>query len=394
MLPTSTKRLLFLAAMLLPLCAAAQDQKIFNPIPIALPIMSIAPDARAAGMGDMGVATTPDVHSQHYNAAKYPFAESQMGVGVSITPWLANLVQDVNITYGSFFYRIGKMQSVGMAIRYFSLGKMEIMNNQGHFVDVVNPNEFSIDLSYARRFGNHVSAALTPRYIRSDLTGGFINPESGGGENIISPANAFSIDMAVYYQNTHGDNDYAWGATITNMGTKVAYAKENADKYFLPATLHLGGRYTFNIDADNSFLTGLELSKLLVPTPPVTGRDSISNQTIILLGKNNDIGAVEGLFQSFYDAPYGWKEELSEVMVGVGAEYIYRKLFFARAGYFHDSKRKGNHRYITFGAGIKYNFVGLNVSYLFPFTTTDPLSNTLRVSLFFDFNTVRLPPAY
>ncbi|MDR3366359.1 MAG: type IX secretion system outer membrane channel protein PorV [Prevotellaceae bacterium] len=375
--------------MLLQLCAAAQqDKDKFNPIPVALPIISIAPDARAAGMGDMGVATTPDVHSQHYNAAKYAFAESRLGIGVSVTPWLANLVQDVNITYGSFFYRIGSTQSVGMSVRYFSLGKMEIMSNQGHFVDVVNPNEFSIDLSYARRFGRHLSAALTGRYIRSDLTGGLKNTESGGGDNFISPANAGSFDMAVYYQNTHEDNDYGWGVTITNLGTKVAYAKENTDRYFLPATIHLGGRYTFNVDADNSFLTGLELSKLLVPTPPV--RDSGR----IALGYNNEVGAMEGLFQSFYDAPYGWKEELSEIMVGVGAEYIYRKLFFARAGYFHDSKRKGNRRYITFGAGIKYNFIELNVSYLFPFTTTDPLSNTLRVSLLFDFNTLRLPSAY
>lgn len=371
---------------LLPLSVAAQTttgDKNFNPISVAIPIMNINPDARAAGMGDMGAATTPDVNSQHYNAAKYPFAESQMGIGLSVTPWLANLVQDVNITYGTFFYRIGKMQSVGLSLRYFSLGEMEIMNDYGNFVTNVKPNEFTLDLSYARRFGNHISAALTPRYIRSDLTGGFINSESGGA-GIISAANAFSIDMAVYYQNTHEDNDYAWGATITNMGTKVAYIKENTDTYFLPATLRLGGRYTFNVDADNSFQVGLELSKLLVPTPPV--RDS----GVIVLGKSSAVGAIEGLFQSFYDAPYGWKEELSEVMVGGGVEYGYRKLFFARTGFFYDSKRKGNRRYITFGAGIKYNFIGLNVSYLYPFTTMDPLSNTLRVSLFFDFNTLRI----
>ncbi|MDR0567513.1 MAG: type IX secretion system outer membrane channel protein PorV [Prevotellaceae bacterium] len=382
MLPAAIKRFLLLAAALPPLSVAAQTgSKDLNPIPVAIPIMNISPDARAAGMGDMGVATTPDVNSQHYNAAKYPFAEPQMGIGLSITPWLANLVQDVNITYGSFFYRIGKMQSVGMSIRYFSLGEMEIMNDNGYFVTAVKPNEFTIDLSYARRFGKHISAALTPRYIRSDLTGGFAE---GGGVGNISPANAFSIDMAVYYQSTHNDNDYAWGATITNMGTKIAYIKENTDRYFLPAALHLGGQYTFNVDADNSFMVGLELSKLLVPTPPI--RDS----GVIVLGQNSAVGAVEGLFQSFYDAPYGWQEELSEVMVGAGVEYGYRKLFFARGGYFHDSKRKGNRRYITFGAGIKYNFIGLNVSYLYPFTTMDPLSNTLRVSLLFDFNLLRI----
>ncbi|MDR0711848.1 MAG: type IX secretion system outer membrane channel protein PorV [Prevotellaceae bacterium] len=387
MLPISGKRFFLLTTALLPVCVTAQTtgnsgNKDYNPIPVAVPIMSIAPDARAAGMGDMGIATTPDVNSQHYNAAKYPFAESQMGIGVSVTPWLANLVQDVNITYGSFFYRIGKMQSIGVSLRYFSLGEMEIMSDQGNFVTVVKPNEFTIDLSYARRFGNHVSAALTPRYIRSDLTGGFVTID-GNTTNIITPANVFSIDMAVYYQNTHEDNDYAWGASITNMGTKVAYIKENTDRYFLPATLRVGGRYTFNVDPDNSIMVGLELGKLLVPTPPI--RDSGQ----IVLGKNNAVGAIEGLFQSFYDAPYGWQEEMSEVIVNGGVEYGYRKLFFARMGYFHDSKRKGNRRYITFGAGIKYNFIGLNVSYLFPFTTIDPLSNTLRVSLFFDFNLSR-----
>jgi hypothetical protein len=387
MLASSNKRFLLLTIALLPLCVTVQSaenngNKDFNPILVAVPIMIITPDARAAGMGDMGVATTPDVNSQHYNAAKYPFAESQMGIGVSVTPWLANLVQDVNITYGSFFYRIDQMQSIGASLRYFSLGRMEIMNDYGHFVEEVKPNEFTMDLSYARRFGRHISAALTPRYIRSDLTGGFINSESGT-TGIISPANVFSIDMAVYYQNTHEDNDYAWGASITNMGTKVTYIEENSEQYFLPATLHVGGRYTFNADPDNSIMVGLELSKLLVPTPPVW-EDSI------MLGKNNAVGAIEGLFQSFYDAPYGWREEMSEIIVNGGVEYGYRKLFFARMGYFHDSKRKGNRRYITFGAGIKYNFIGLNVSYLFPFTTMDPLSNTLRVSLLFDFNMPRI----
>lgn len=368
-----SKRFFLLATTLLPFCAAAQMPKDYsNPIPVAIPILNIAPDARSAGMGDMGVATTPDVNSQHYNAAKYPFAESQMGIGLSVTPWLAELVSDVNITYGSFFYRIGTMQSIGMSIRYFSLGKMDIMSNEGYPITVVNPNEFTVDLSYARRFGRHVSAALTPRFSYSDLTGGMKQDGTG-----LSAAPAFCFDMSVYYQNTHGDNDYAWGAVIANLGTKVAYGKEDVDSYFLPATLRVGGQYTFNVDADNSFMAGLELSKLLVPTP---GKDSVGTTV------KNNMAALEGLFTSFYDAPYGWREELSEVMAGVGAEYGYRKLFFARAGYLYGSKYKGNPSYITFGAGIKYNFIGLNVSYLHSFVASDPLSGTLRVSLSFDFN--------
>ncbi|MDR1023753.1 MAG: type IX secretion system outer membrane channel protein PorV [Prevotellaceae bacterium] len=366
--------------LLLPFYAAAQTgSEDFNPIPVAVPIINISPDARSSGMGDMGVATSPDVYSQYWNAAKYPFAKPQMGFGLSITPWLATLVKDVRINYGAFYYRFDNLQSVSTSIRYFSIGNMDIMSNEGNFITNVTPNEFSMDISYARRFGDHIGASLTARYIRSDLTGGLMSAVSGESEGI-SPANAFSFDMAVYYQNDHKDNSYAWGITATNLGTKVAYIKENTEKYFLPSTLHAGGQYTFNIDADNSFMLGLELSKLLVPTPPVVEDGQI------VRGKNNSVGIIESWIQSFYDAPYGWKEELSEVIVGGGVEYVYRGLLATRMGYFHDSKRKGNRRYLTFGAGIKYNFIGLDVSYLYPFTTTDPLSNTLRVSLLFDFN--------
>ncbi|MDR1343678.1 MAG: type IX secretion system outer membrane channel protein PorV [Prevotellaceae bacterium] len=382
MLPTSRNRLFLLGILLLPFYVAAQTiNKDFNPIPVAVPIINISPDARSSGMGDMGVATSPDVYSQYWNAAKYPFTKPRTGLGLSITPWLATLVKDVRINYGALYYRFDNMQSVSTSIRYFSIGSMDIMSNEGNFITNVTPNEFSMDIAYARRFGDHIGAALTGRYIRSDLTGGLLN--TGGGESVImSPANTFSFDMAVYYQNDHGDNNYAWGITTSNLGTKVAYIKENSEKYFLPTTLRVGGQYTFNINADNSVMLGLELSKLLVPTPPV--RDSLDRQ--IVLGKSSSVGLVESWIQSFYDAPYGWEEELSEVIIGGGIEYIYRGLLATRMGYFHDSKRKGNRRYLTFGAGIKYNFIGLDVSYLYPFTTTDPLSNTLRVSLLFDFN--------
>jgi hypothetical protein len=387
MLPTSCKRLLLLATLLLPLCATAQttgddftSSKDFNPIPVAVPIINIAPDARSASMGDMGAATSPDVFSQYWNAAKYPFAKSQMGIGLSITPWLSTLVEDVRINYGSFYYNFNNLQTVSASIRYFSIGSMDIMSSEGHFITNVSPNEFSVDLAYARRFGNHLSASLSARYIRSDLTGGLMLAESGDSETI-TPASTAGFDIGVYYQNTQANNEYAWGISITNMGPKVTYIQENAEKYFLPTTLHLGGRYTFKVDADNSVMLGLELSKLMVPTPPVRDEDGK-----IVLGKNNAVGFVEGWFQSFYDAPYGWGEELSEVIMGGGLEYVYREMFSTRIGYSHDSKRKGNRRYLTFGAGIRYNVMGLDISYLYPFTTTDPLTNTLRISLIFDFS--------
>jgi len=371
---------ILLAAVTLPFYATADElQQTFNPIKVAVPILNVVTDARAAGMGDMGVATSPDVNSQHWNAAKYPFTLPKMGIGLSYVPWLTGLVNDVNIAYLTYYNRVDNMQSVSGSIRYFSLGDMAITDEGGAKLANVSPYELAIDVAYARKFGAHFSGSLTLRYIRSDLTGGYVDFGSGtvGG---LTPANGFSADIGVYYQNEHEGNDYGIGFSITNMGTKITYT-ENAEKYFLPTNLHFGGRYTYRIDDENSFTGGLELSKLLVPSPPVT----VTNGGIIK-GKDNNVSVVEGMIQSFYDAPYGAGEELSEVMISVGAEYAYNNAFFARGGYFHDSKRKGNRRYITFGVGIKYTFLGLDFSYLYPFTTNDPLANTLRVSLSFDLN--------
>ncbi|MDR2937660.1 MAG: type IX secretion system outer membrane channel protein PorV [Prevotellaceae bacterium] len=378
--------LLFWAVNLLPLCAAAQGmKKTHNPIQVAVPILNVAPDARGASMGDMGVATSPDVNSQHWNAAKYPFALPKMGVGLSYVPWLAGLVSDVSVVYLSYFNRVDNNQSVSGSIRYFRLGEMAIVDDQGIQLENVNPYECSIDVAYARKFGEHLSGSLTLRYIRSDLTGGFYAAGLGWGSvGGLSPANGFGADVGMYYQNEHVGNSYGLGWTISNMGTKVSYS-ENAEKYSLPTNLRVGGRYTYNVDEQNSFTGGLELSKLLVPTPP-----EIDGNRAILMGMDNNVSVVEGMIQSFYDAPYGAGEELSEVMFGFGVEYAYNNAFFARGGYFHDSKRKGNRRYLTFGAGIKYTFLTLDLSYLYPFTTNDPLSNTLRVSLLFDLNVQRV----
>ncbi len=350
-----------------------------------MPILNIAPDARAAGMGDMGVATSPDVNSQHWNAAKYPFAIPKMGIGLSYIPWLKNLVNDVNIAYLSYYYRVDNTQSVSASLRYFSLGSMAIVDEGGQQLDDVDPNEFAIDVAYARKFGSHFSGALTLRYIRSDLTGGYVDM-GRGGFTALTPANGFGADVAMYYENEHNANSYGLGFAISNMGTKLSYT-DNADKYFLPTDLRIGGRYTFSLDESNAIMLGLELSKLLVPTPPVV--HTVNGERDVIFGiENFGVDAILGMARSFYDAPYGFKEEMSEIMFGVGTEYAYNNLFFARGGFFYDSKRKGNRRYLTFGAGIKYNFLSLDVSYLYAFTTNDPLSNTLRVSLSFDLNIV------
>jgi hypothetical protein len=380
---------IFLVAAMLPFNAAAQNhQESFNPIPVAVPILNIAPDARAAGMGDMGVATSPDANSQHWNAAKYPFTVPKMGIGLSYVPWLQGLVSDVDIAYLTYYYRVDNMQSVSASLRFFGLGEMAIVDQSGQKLQDVRPYECAVDVAYARKFGSHFSGSLTLRYIRSDLTGGYIDLGSGSFTALM-PANGFSADIGIYYQNEHMGNDYGLGLSITNMGTKISYT-ENAEKYFLPNNLHIGGRYSYRIDEENVFTGGLELSKLLVPSPPVTeGNVRPRDGGKIIKGMDNNVSVVEGMIQSFYDAPYGSGEELSEIMVSAGIEYAYNNVFFARGGYFHDSKRKGNRRYMTFGVGIKYTFLGLDLSYLYPFTTNDPLANTLRISLSFDLNVSR-----
>jgi hypothetical protein len=329
-------------------------------------------------MGDMGVATAPDANSQHWNAAKYPFFDSKVGGSLSYIPWLKNLVNDVNIAYLSFYYKFDDIQTASASIRYFSIGSMTIVDEYGSAITEVSPYEMAVDAAYARKFGEKFSLSLALRYIRSDLTGGYMSTKDQW--NAMKPANVFGADIGVYFRNTFRSHEYALGLSLSNLGTKVSYS-ENTDKYFLPMTMRLGGTFTLKPNDANSFAFGVELSKLLVPTPPV--RDTTISLNVIK-GKENNVAVLQGIFQSFYDAPYGISEELSEVMVGLGVEYSYINQFFVRGGYFHDSKRKGNRRYLTFGAGLKYSFLGLDVAYYFPFTANDPLANTIRISLLFN----------
>ncbi|MGL4364499.1 MAG: type IX secretion system outer membrane channel protein PorV [Bacteroidales bacterium] len=350
-----------------------------NPIHTAIPIMMVTPDARSSGMGDMSVATKPDGNSHNGNAAKTPFIDNDMGVSLSYVPWLQGLVSDVNIAYMSLYYKFDNTQSISGAIRYFSLGEMALADDMGYVYSNVTPMEFSIEAAYSRIFGRYISGALTIKYIRSDLTGGYANNSSTSG---LLPANAVGADIAAYYQREpqYSTNQYAFGAAIRNMGSKISYT-ENSEKYFMPTTLHLGGRYTFNFNTHNNLSFGAEFSKLLVPTPP-----EIDSDGNIIKGRNPNVGAVEGIFQSFYDAPGGFKEEMSEIMMGFGVEYDYHNLFAIRSGYFHDSDTKGNRSYLTFGAGVKYSFLGLDLSYIFPFTKQDPLANTIRITLSVNLN--------
>jgi hypothetical protein len=352
-----------------------QNQEAFNPIETAMSILSISPDARSSGMGDMGVATSPDANSQHWNPAKYPFLSCPTGGSISYVPWLRSLVNDVSISYLAIYHKFDENQCISASLRYFSLGDMKIINEERVELQTVSPNELALDASYSRKFGNNFSIGLTLRYMRSDLTGGY---KGDGAYRAMNPANAFGADVGFYYRKASRAQEYSWGLCIANLGTKVSYT-DNSYKYPLPMVMRLGGAYTYHVDEDNSIMAGVEINKLLVPTRPVVVNDTI------MKGYDSNVGLIQGIFQSFYDSPFGWREELSEYTLGVGGEYAYRNQFFCRAGYYHDSKRKGNHRHLTFGAGMRYSFLSIDVSYYYPFTNNDPLTNSIKLSVLFNF---------
>jgi hypothetical protein len=362
----------------LPLRTLAEDaQKTFNPIPVASPTLMVAPDARSSGMGDVGAATSPDASAQHWNAAKYAFSENEMGGVLGYSPWLRNLVPDVNIAYLSFFWKYREIEAVAATLRYFSLGAMQIVDNQGGIQSEASPYELAFDVAWTRKFGDNFSASLTARYIRSDLIGGVASGGDGGYGASMRPANAFSFDVGAYYQIPMGrDEMLAFGMTLTNLGTKINYSDE-ASGYFLPMNMRIGGRYSIPIDEDNHISFAVDLNKLLVPTPKSREADS----TGTFNNSGNDMSVPLAILSSFADAPYGFTEELAEINFGLGAEYTYRKMLFGRAGFYYDSKRKGNRRYLTFGAGLKYNFMQLDIAYYVPFTNNDPMGNTVKLSL-------------
>ncbi|MFV0590013.1 MAG: type IX secretion system outer membrane channel protein PorV [Draconibacterium sp.] len=350
-----------------------------NTITTAVPFLGITPDSRAGGMGDVGVGTSADVNSQHWNPAKYVFMESDMGVGLSYSPWLRNLVNDINLAYLSGYKKLDDVQSLSASLRYFALGDIITADDQGAQGIQINPNEFAIDFGYSRLLSETWSGAVAVRYIRSDLTGGQL--VNGVATN---PGNSFAADVAFYYYNefrrSRKDNSFSAGINIQNIGSKISYT-EGAIKDFIPTTLKLGASYTMELDPYNSFSFSVEADKLLVPTPS----DSIySEGAVISGGIGSDIGVIEGIFKSFGDAPGGMKEEFQEITWAVGVEYWYNKQFALRAGYFYENEFKGNRKFLTAGAGLKMNVFALDFSYLLPTQRNHPLENTLRFSLIFD----------
>jgi hypothetical protein len=360
-------------------------------ITTAVPFLLIAPDARSGAMGDAGVASTPDVHSMHWNPAKYAFIEKDMGISISYSPWLRELVNDINLAYVSGYKKIDKQSALGASLLYFSLGDITFTDVVGNSLGNYRPSEFAFDLTYSRKLSDVFSGAIAARYINSNLTQGQIvgGQESHAGQSI-------AADVAFYYQKpVKIDNmkgNMAFGVNISNLGAKISYT-ETTERDFIPTNLRVGSALTLNIDDYNKVSFLLDFNKLLVPTPPVYDLDSLDNplygpdgKRIILAGKDPNVGIVTGLFQSFSDAPGGFEEELREITYSIGTEYWYDNQFAIRAGYFHESKYKGNRQYFTLGAGLKYNVFGLDFAYLIPTEQRNPLQNTLRFTLTFDFD--------
>lgn len=365
-----------------------------NTITTSVPFLMIAPDARAGAMGDAGVASTPDANSQHWNAAKYAFIEEDLGFSVSYSPWLRALVNDIYLAYLSGYKKIGRDQAISASLLFFSLGEINFTDKTGESLGSFSPNEFSVDFAYSRKFTDNLSGAVSLRYIYSNLTGGIF---VGGAQS--KPGQAIATDISVYYRKEFemGGQDalFAFGTSISNIGNKISYT-ETTERDFIPINLRLGPSLTIDLDKYNSISVMFDMNKLLVPTPPIWDRNDSTGQPIlgtdgkylIAKGKDPSRGVVSGMFGSFNDAPGGTKEEFREIAFSIGMEYWYDKQFAIRAGYFHEHEYKGNRKYFTLGAGLKYNVFGLDFAYLIPATSDvrSPLENTLRFSLLFDFD--------
>jgi len=366
-----------------------------------VPFVSISPDARGGAMGDCGVATTPDVYSMHYNPAKYVYLEDKFAGGLGYSPWLRNLVPDMNLAYLALAYKINERSAVAGTLRYFSCGEIEFRDANNIFQGKYSPNEWALDATYSRMLGDYLSGAVAGRFIYSDLT----QNQSDYGRPGISVA----ADVSVYYKRpvewfSNMDADFAWGAAITNIGSKISYNGQSDRRDFIPTTLRLGAGLKLDLDEYNSLAFNVDFSKLMVPTPPVIERDEQGNPMYnddgtykIKYGMDNNVSVVQGMIQSFYDAP-GWGynqkhelvhygafyEELCEINIGGGIEYWYNNTFAVRGGYFNETALKGNRKYVTLGAALKYSVFGLDVSYLIPVNTvagSNPLENTLRFNL-------------
>ncbi len=396
-------------------CAGAingSDCDQLNAITTAVPFMLISPDSRSGAMGDAGVALSPDVNAQHWNAAKLAFSEQEMEAGFSYSPWLRQLVDDMNLAYGSWFMKLNRTSAVGASLRYFTLGDITFTDSNGNEIRPFRPAEFAVDVSYSLQLSDRFSGGITARWINSNLTGGVT---VGGSDS--KAANAFAVDVSGFYTNDDirvGDKDATlnFGMVISNIGNKVSYTN-TAERDFLPTNLRLGTAFKIDLDEYNSITIAYDANKLLVPTPPVYDKSGDPGYTgdanFIIAGKDPDVGVAAGMFGSFADAPGNvlvdedgviqrnsdgtaqvedgsvFREELREINHSIGLEYWYADQFAFRGGYFYEHPTKGNRQYFTVGAGFRYKVFGVDLSYLIATEQRNPLANTLRFSLNFRF---------
>jgi hypothetical protein len=350
----------------------------FNPITTAVPFLMIAPDARGGAMGDAGVASEPDAFSMHYNPAKYAYIKKDMGIGISYSPWLSSIVNDINLSYLSGFKRLDKEQVIAMSLRYFHLGDINFTSDQGWDIGTYKPNEFAIDGTYSRLLTATLSMAVAARYIHSNLTQG---QDVGGATK---PGNSVAADVALFQrfpvQFDRISGDFSWGMNISNIGTKISYSDDNTRKDFIPTNLKIGPTLNLNLDDYNQLSFMVDFNKLLVPTNAITSGDTI------ISGMDPNVSVPVGMIHSFYDAPGGFQEEINEISICTGIEYWYAQQFSVRGGFFYENRNKGNRKYFTLGAGFRYNILGIDFSYLIPMETQNPLEHTLRFSLLINFD--------
>jgi type IX secretion system protein PorV len=348
-----------------------------NVVTTAVPFLRISPDARTGGMGETGIATSPDANSGLFNLAKIPFNTVRGGIGLTYTPWLKDLgLNDVYLASLAGYYKIDELQAINGSLRYFSLGNIQFTDAAGNDLNTFSPKEFGIDVGYSRKLSDVVGLGIALKYIHSNLAGNV--PATG---QTFKAGNSVAGDISIYYQGLNSvGSGWSLGAAATNLGAKIAYTDNADQKDFIPANLGVGAAYTTVFNEQNKLTFALDLNKLLVPTPPADG-DSAG---LVAYRQKSVVGS---WFSSFSDAPGGFSEEIKEVQVAIGAEYWYNNQFALRAGYFWEDATKGNRKYFTMGVGMKYNIFGLNFSYLLPSgsgVNRNPLSNTLRFSLLFD----------
>ncbi|MDB5201536.1 MAG: hypothetical protein JWQ27_945 [Ferruginibacter sp.] len=357
---------------------SAQTASPINVVTTAVPFLRISPDARSGGMGDVGIATSPDANAAFWNLAKTPFATNKASISATYTPWLNDLgLDDVYLASLAGYYKLDENQALSLGFRYFSLGSIQFTDINGNTLNSGRPREFAIDAGYSRKLGAKSSLGVALRYISSDLANGYNQPSGV----TYKKGSAVAGDLHYYHHGLkENGSGLTWGITLSNLGSKIDYTDDANNKDYIPANLGVGAAYTKVFDADSKITFGLDLNKLLVPTPPAL-TDSAG------LADYRSKGVVSSWFSSFSDAPGGGSEEMREVTASLGAEYWYKNQFAFRTGYFYENNEKGNRKYVTVGAGLKYNMFGLNFAYLLPSgsgVNRNPLSNTLRFSLVFD----------